>query len=158
MEDLEVFTIILDDIKLEKIDVWDKKHIKALKGLRDMKARKMCYDVKQDIRAAKKGNPFGNNFLVKKDDEYFGYMHISQDFDGERVLSYIVQKEMRGKGFGKVMLTSVSNYLLNNGIASSVSLYVMRDNMSGNMLARSCGFEKIGSNDNNDLDIYSKSR
>lgn len=158
MHDLELFTIVLDDIKLERIDILNKKHIKALKGLRDFKARKMCYDVKQDIRDAKKGNSDGNNFLVKRDEQYVGYMHISNDYNGKRVLSYIVQKKMRGKGLGKVMLTGVSDYLLDNGLASSVSLFVKHKNLSGNMLALSSGFEKVESNVNSGLEVYSRSK
>lgn len=158
MRDLELFTIVVDDMKLERIDILNKKHIKALKGLRDFKARKMCYDVKQDISTAKKGGSNGNNFLVNKDDQYIGYMHISNDYNGERVLSYIVQKKMRGKGFGKVMLTSVSDYLLDNGLASSVSLFVKHKNLSGNLLAQSCGFEKVESNVNSGLEVYSRSK
>lgn len=158
MHDLELFTIVLDDIKLERIDVLNKRHIKALKGLRDFKARKMCYDVKQDIRVAKKGGSNGNNFLVTKDDEYVGYMHISNDYNGERVLSYIVQKQMRGKGLGKVMLTGVSDYLLDSGLASSVSLFVKHKNLSGNMLALSSGFLKVESNVSSGLEVYSRSK
>lgn len=158
MHDLEIFTIIVGDIKLERIDVLNKKHIKALKGLRDFRARKMCYDVKQDIQIAKKGGSNGNNFLVKKDKQYVGYMHISNDYNGERVLSYIVQKKMRGKGLGKVMLSGVSDYLLDNDFASSVSLFVKRKNLSGNMLALSSGFEKVEGNVNSGFEVYSRSK
>lgn len=158
MRDLEIFTIILDDIKLERMDILNKKHIKALKGLRDFKARKMCYDVKQDIHAAKKGSSDGNNFLVKKDEQYIGYMHISNNYNGKRVLSYIVQKNMRGQGYGKIMLSNVSDYLLDNDLASSVSLFVKHKNLSGNMLAKSCGFKKVDSNVSSDVEVYSRSK
>lgn len=65
---------------------------------------------------------------------------------------------MRGKGMGKIMLTSVSDYLLNSGLASSVLLFVKRNNVSGNMLARSCGFEKKESDSNCGRDVYSRSK
>lgn len=51
---------------------------------------------------AKKGNQKGNNFLVKKDDNYLGYMHISNDYNGVRILSYIVKKICEVKAWVKL--------------------------------------------------------
>lgn len=144
MEDLDIYSIPLEKIKLERMDVWNKKHVKALKGLRDATAKKMCYDVKSKIRDAKKEGLSGNDFLVRnnENDNYFGYVHISNEHNGVRTLSYIVSKKLRGQGIGKIILTGVSDYLLENGLATTVSLCVKKENLVGMRLVESCGFEK----------------
>ena len=155
MRDLEFFVLPLGDIKLEKLDIHNKKHIKAVRGLRDFKARTMCYDVKQDLDYIKRGIDEGNNFLVRNDDGYFGYIQISNDYEGTRVLSYVIQKKVRGKGLGKIMLTRVSNYLLDNNLADKIKLYVKRKNVVGKRLVESCGFG-IESTKIEDVDAYSR--
>lgn len=143
MRDLEFFELPLGNITLERLDVWNDKHIKAINGMRDFSAKRFCYDVKQDVCAAKRGSLEGNCFLVKNNDNYFGYLYISNDYDGERVLSYIIHKKVRGKGLGKVMLTSVSDYLLDNGISTSLKLHIKPQNVASARLATSCGFDKV---------------
>ena len=145
MRDLEVFKIPFDNFSLERIDINNKKHIKAIRGLRDRKARRMCFDIGEDIQRIKKGKEIGNRFLVNSNDNYIGYMYISNDHDGERILSMIVQEKLRGKGYGKIILTGVSDYLLKNGIASSIRLYIKNKNVESSRMALSCGFEKTES-------------
>lgn len=157
MRDLEFFELPLGKITLERFDVYNERHMKAIDGLRDFSAKRLCYDLKQDVYAAKRGSLAGNSFLVKNDeDDYFGYMHISNDHDGERVLSCIVQKEMRGKGYGKIILTSVSDYLLNSGIASSLKLYIKPQNVASAKVAVSCGFEANLNSAGENSGIYSR--
>lgn len=143
MGDLKVFEIPLEKITLVRVDINNQIHKNIMNSMRDYMAREMCYDVHLDVEALEKKNYAGRNcFLVKNDEDYFGYMHISDDYQGERTLAYIVQEKLRGKGLGKVMLTSVSDYLLDSGIADSVNLYIDRRNSVGRKLAISCGFER----------------
>lgn len=142
MRDLEVFRIPLGKFTLERIDINNKSHIKAIKSLRDRKAKNMCFDVLEDIKKIKKGQETGNTFLVKFADNYAGYVYISNDHDSERTVSMIVQKKLRGSGYGKIILTGVSDYLLKSGIASSVRLYIKNKNVESSKMALSCGFDK----------------
>mgnify|MGYP003295613078 CR=1 FL=1 len=55
-------------------------------------------------------------------------------------------------------ITEGCNHLLDNDLASSVSLFVKHKNLSGNMLAKSCDFEKVDSNVSSDVEVYSRSK
>ena len=148
MGDLRIGRIPLESITLERMDYHNNKHIKAIGAMRDRTAVEMCYDVQREIDAQKMGvASFGNHFLVKNNDQYFGYMFISDDYDGERVLSYIVAESVRGKGFGKIMLTSVSKYLFDCCDTNVLKLYINKRNVVGQRLAVGCGFEKTGVSD-----------
>lgn len=142
MRDLEVFRIPLDGFSLEKVDINNRDHVRVIKGLRDRTAKRMCFDVRDDIKKMKSGRDVGNRFLVKSDDDYLGYMYISNDHNNERVLSMIVQEKLRGKGYGEIILTGVSDYLLKSGIASSIRLYIKNENIQSTRMALACGFSK----------------
>lgn len=142
MRDLEVFRIPLDGFSLERVDINNRDHIRVIKGLRDRTAKKMCFDVRDDIKKMKSGRDVGNRFLVKSDDDYLGYMYISNDHNNERVLSMIVNKKLRGKGYGKIILTGVSDYLLKSGMASSIRMYIKDENIPSAKMALGCGFER----------------
>ena len=156
MGDLNIFEIPLGDITLEKLDVTNEKHLKAIDTMRDYTAMEMCYDVQIDVNSAVAGRE-ENSFLAKNSDGYFGYVNISDDREGDRILCYIVQEKLRGKGLGKIMLTSVSDYLINSSLASSVKLYINKKNLAGIGLAVSCGFEREGIV-NTDMINYSKKK
>lgn len=142
MGDLKIFEIPLENMTLIKFNVYDDKHMNILEEFRDPLAMAMCYDVRVDLERSYV-NDQKNIFLVKNDaDDYFGYMRISEDMDGERILCYIVQEKFRGKGLGKVMLANVSDYLLDSNLASSLKLYINKSNYISANLAMQCGFEK----------------
>lgn len=147
MRDLEFFELPLGSLKLERLDVWNEKHVKVTRGLRDLTARTMCYDLKglvDDQRHYRDGS--GNYFLVKdkEKNDYVGYMCISnRHVGGERVLSYIVQKKLRNMGYGKIMLTSVSDFLLEHDLANEIQLFIKKENVPSVSVATSCGFERV---------------
>lgn len=142
MDALNINKIYLDDITLEKVDITKKEHLNAVEEMRDYVAKEMCYDIKTDIAAIRKGGT-RDNFLIRQSQEqnYIGYINISENSKGENVLCYIVKKQYRNRGFGKIILTSISDYLLENNILSSIQLYISRDNPASSKIARSCGFE-----------------
>ena len=144
MGDLKVNKIPLGKITLEKVNLHRNCHIKALDSMRDKTAVDMCYDVYEDM---KQDQLYGNSFLVKGDSQYIGYMYVSDMYDGERILAYIVNEKLRGKGLGKVMLTSVSEYLFKCADTKILKLYVNKENTPGVNLAISCGFSKTGVSD-----------
>lgn len=160
MSDLEFFELPLGNIKLERLDVWNKRHIKAVRGLRDINAKKFCYDLKGTVEDEKSGRGHcGNSFLVKdkESDEYVGYIYISNEHPGnERVLSYIIQKKMRGMGYGKIILTMVSDFLFEYGLADKLTLYINKDNIPGIKLATGSGFKRMGFGYSEKIDEYSR--
>ena len=142
MGDLNVGKIPLGKIALEKVNLHSDCHIKAIDTMRDKTAIDMCYDIYEDIAAEKRGQSFGNPFFVKQDSKYVGYMYVSDQYDGERILAYIVEESVRGKGLGKVMLTSVSDYLFKCCDTTSLKLYINNKNQASINLAVGCGFNK----------------
>ena len=147
MGDLKVSKIPLGRVTLEKVNLHSDCHMKAIDTLRDKTAVEMCYDINEDIYAEKMERSFGNPFLVKQDSQYVGYMYVSDEYDGERILAYIIEESVRGKGLGKIMLTSVSDYLFKCCDTSVLKLYINKDNIASINLAISCGLSKTGVSD-----------
>lgn len=144
MSDLEIYKIPLGSVFLEKIDVTNGKHVEALQGMRDDQAKEMCYDVQLTVEMEKNGIHLGNNFLVKDGDSYVAFVAISHQKKGERTISAIVQEKMRDCGYGRIILTGVSDFLLNNKLASSLRLNINKNNLPSIHLAESCGFSCDG--------------
>ena len=148
--------LFLENLTLERLDIWNKVHREVVNGLRDATAKEMCYDIMIDVdNDMEVKNSAGNLFLAKNNDGYFGYIKISNVWNDEIVLASVIQEKLRGQGLGKVLLTSVSDYLLNNGDASSIKLYVKHKNDVCIGLVEGCGFEKV-CDSSKDVSIYCK--
>ena len=154
MRDLEVFKIPLDDFTLERIDVTNKKHIRAVRGLRDRTAKKMCFDIKQDVINIKKHVEEGNSFLVRNEDGYFGYVWISNEKNDQRSMSMIIDRKLRNKGYGRMVLTGVTDYLFEHCLASAVRVYIKKKNIPSSKMAQKCGFIKDNNFSVSDVDAY----
>ena len=89
---------------------------------------------------AKNGVYFGNNFLVRDGDFYVAYAAISDVKNRERTLAAIVQDKVRGQKYGKILLSGISEFLLNNKYALSLKLHIAKTNLSSIHLAESCGY------------------
>lgn len=143
MGDLNIYELSFKDITLEKLDVNSTVHIDIMESMRDYTATEMCYDVLRDVEAEKENRSSRNCFLARNENGYFGYINISDDRDGDRIVCYIIQEKLRGIGLGKVLLSYVSDYLLDSSIASSVKMYISRKNVASVNVASFCGFEPI---------------
>lgn len=62
---------------------------------------------------------------------------------------------MRGQGYGKIILTGISEYLLNNKLASSLKLYINKNNLPSIHVAESCDFVYEGT-DRDDRCAFSR--
>lgn len=72
----------------------------------------MMYDVKQVYIDIKKKKEQGNSFLLKDNDNYIGYIYISNSqSENVRAISYMIEKTVRNMGYEKIVLSSVSEYL-----------------------------------------------
>lgn len=145
MKDLEIKEVPLGKIKLVKFDVWNDKHTEVARELNDDTAKAMCFDMDKLVDSEMMYGGTGNSFLVKdqESDDYVGYMYISNRYDdGTRILSNIVSEKVRGMGYGKIMLTNVSDFLLRYGLAEEIQLYIKRNNVVASKVATECGFVK----------------
>ena len=110
-------------------------------------------DIDNDLEVK---NSAGNLFLAKNDDGYFGYMKISNIWNDEIVLVSVIQENLRGQGLGKILLTGVSDYLLDNDV-SNIKLYIKNKNEPCINMVKSCGFEKVGDS-SEEVSIYCKKK
>ena len=156
MRDLKVYEIPLEKVTLERINPTNKRHKKAIFRMRDYKAKKMMYDVKYIFEDAIKNKEIGNSFLLKDKGNYIGYIYISNQRGDERGISYMIEKSVRNKGYGKIVLTSVSDYLFKEGLANSLVLYIKDKNKSSINVAEKCGFNRNGTLSNTKTSIYKK--
>lgn len=157
MGDLSSVELSFDDFELESLDVLNEEHVSILSGFRDDDALDMCYDVFSDVEPSREGSSDENLYLVKNNDNYFGYLCITNSIDGNRELAYIIQEDVRKRGLGTILLTSVSDFLLNEDInTSSLFLQVKHNNVGGIKLATKCGFAEIIPSRYDDYDTYQK--
>lgn len=141
MKELNVYQIPLDNFILERIDPNNKIHKKEIKNMRDHQGKKMMFDIKYDLKKIKNHRSVGNSFLIKASEQYVGYTYISGlDVNDRRGISMLVKKELRNKGLGKIILTSISDYLLNNEYADNISVCIKNKNTASINMATKCGF------------------
>lgn len=159
MRDLHIYNIPLGEINLESIDISSRKHQKAISKLRDFEARKMMFDVKQTVNSIKNNREVGNSYLVKKNENYIGYIYISDaKSDESRVISMMIEKSVRNKGYGRIILNSVSSYLFEHDLAKSIFVYVKDKNIKSKSLVSSCGYSKVGKLADSNTEIYERKR
>lgn len=155
MRDLGFANLSFDNFELEALDVLNDRHVEILNTFRDKTALEMCYDVMTDVRDEMVYKCCQGTFLAKNDEGYFGYVYISDNYEGQREMAYIIQENVRKKGLGTIMVTSISDFLLSSDLANSVYLFVRPDNVAGIKLATKCGFIR-GEEVDNPYNMYSK--
>ena len=67
-------------------------------------------------------------------------MFISKRVNDEIFVEYSIVNEFRGKGYGKLVLSEVSEYLFNNYNIKSISLDIEPSNIASIMTAVSVGY------------------
>lgn len=158
MGDLSSIELSFQDFSLEKVDVWNEEQVLLLRKFRDAHALEMCYDVLFDVEAGRNYSSQDDNlYFVKNSDGYFGYLCITNSIDGNRELAYIIEESVRKSGLGTILLTSVSDFLLNEDVNTfTLFLQVKRDNIGGIKLATKCGFVESVPSRYDHYDTYQK--
>ena len=88
----------------------------------------------------KKSDIFDKGFIASNNNECFGYVFISKIIKDEIFLEISILKEYRGKGFGKILLEEVSEYIMSNYNIRAITLDIDPSNVSSVMTALSCGY------------------
>ncbi len=147
MKKLEIYQIpIGNNITLEKINPKNKEHRSFIKEMRDFQGRKGMFDIKYEIKRIENNKNIGTSYFIKKEDKHIGYLYLSdhniaQD-EKEIVLSMLISKKMRGMGYGKIVLKSVSEYLLNEDSIGRITVYVKDKNQASKKMVEACDFFK----------------
>lgn len=78
----------------------------------------MMFDVKQTVNLIKNNREVGNSYLIKKNKDYIGYIYISNvDNNEDWAISMMIERSVRNKGYGKIVLNSISTYLFEKDLA-----------------------------------------
>ena len=93
--------------------------------------------------------PFlGRGFLTSLNGELFGYIHIG-DFNEEEKAVYLkaaIHSSKRGKGYGKLLLSEITDYIfLNYGEIEVIKLKIASENKASINTANACGYLCFGS-------------
>lgn len=96
--------------------------------------------------------------MIKKNKDYIGYIYISNVDNNEgRAISMMIERSVRNKGYGKIVLNSISTYLFEKDLAKSIFVYIKDKNTKSKAMASSCGYSLIDKMDNN-TGIYERKR
>lgn len=142
MSDLNINIIPMGEYVLEKVQPDNIDHYKAIKKLRDYTAKKQAFDLKYQLDLMKQNKSVGNNYLITDVKHYLGFLYVSPLDNGERVLSIIINRRLRNKGLGTIIIDSISNYLLDYDYAAVLRMNINKDNEASIKMASKCGYVK----------------
>lgn len=96
---------------------------------------------------------FNHGFIVKENDKYIGYIGIS-NFNIEESSVYLraaILKEKRGLGYGKILLSEITDYIFRNySQIKSIRFKIAKENTTSLYMANSCDYKWLKN------DIYIK--
>ena len=142
MKDLKINIIPIEDYLLERIQPDNIEHHKAIMRLRDHQAKKDVFDLKHQLDFMGQSNSVGNNYLITDIKDYLGYLYISPVDSGERVLSIIINRRLRNRGLGTVIIGGISDFLFEGEYADTLRMNINKTNKASIKMATKCGFVK----------------
>lgn len=137
--------LVLENIKLCFYDDNNLEHKKVLMELEGNSKSNYIHDIGSRLVNSKnkKDIPFDVGYVVSLGESFIGYVFISKRIRDEIFLEYSLINEFRGKGYGKLVLSEVSNYLFSNYNIKSITLDIDPSNMASIMTAVSVGFDVL---------------
>jgi ribosomal protein S18 acetylase RimI-like enzyme len=88
--------------------------------------------------------------LVDEEGNKIGMLWVQVKDQKAFIFDFVIDEELRGKGFGKQSLTAMDETLKSMG-AESVALHVFGDNITAQELYKKMGFKIVGLNMRKDL-------
>ncbi|MBE6154785.1 MAG: GNAT family N-acetyltransferase [Firmicutes bacterium] len=141
-------------MKLNTIDLitFDKNnpiHLEFLKSLiKDESIIKRFHGFSSGLLHTKKDEFFGQAYFLEENNELFGFVDIGNYIVDEKsvYLRIAVDKNKRGKGYGKKILEEVSEFIFKNKLqVESIKVKIANDNIQSLNMAASCGYEWVNS-------------
>lgn len=132
----------LDNIKICFYDSSNIRHNELLMELEGDSKSSYIHDIRSRLMSwkNKKDIPFDVGYVVQLGDQFIGYFFISKRIKDEVFLEYSLINKFKGKGYGKLMLSEVSEYLFNNYNIKSITLDIEPSNLPSVMTAVSVGY------------------
>lgn len=134
--------LVLDNIKLCFYDEKIVEHKELLLEFEGNSKSEYIHDIKERLIDGKnkKDIPFDVGYVVCLNDKFIGYAFISKRIKDEIFLEYSIVNEFRGKGYGKLVLGEVSEYLFSNYNIKNISLDIEPSNVASVMTAVGVGY------------------
>lgn len=135
----------LETLSLYIIDKQNKQDLEFVKSLfHDEGIRKWVNGISNVLSDNYDKNFFDSGFIVKKSDEYIGYIGIG-NFNQEEKCVYLragISKEKTGHGYGKMLLNEITEHIFSNyDEVESIKLKINSANIPSLMTANSCGYK-----------------
>lgn len=134
--------LLLENVKLCFYDDKIIGHKELLLEFEGDSKSKYIHDIRLRLinNQKKKDIPFDVGYVVCLNDKFIGYVFISKRVNDEIFLEYSIVNEFRGKGYGKLVLSEVSEYLFSNYNIKSISLDIDPSNIASVMTAVSAHY------------------
>ena len=134
----------LNNLTLINFDKENKEHLEFLKKLiHDESIKKWFNGICSGLINNPNNEFFGHSFFVKDNEDLVGYVNIG-DFNTNEKSVYLrsaVEKNKRGKNYGKTILSDITDYIFDNfNEVESIRLKIDRENKASLMTANACGY------------------
>lgn len=134
----------LNNLTLVNFDKENKEHLEFLKKLiHDESIKKWFNGICSGLISNPNNEFFGHSFFVKDNEDLVGYVNIG-DFNTNEKSVYLrsaVEKNKRGKNYGKTILADITDYIFDNfNEVESIRLKIDRENKASLMTANACGY------------------
>ena len=139
--------ISLQDLDLVIFNKDNTEHIKFLKQLiHDKSILERFQGITNGLLHNHGDSFFDRGFFVSYQDMLIGYVKIGEFNDREKcvTLRYAIISTERGRGYGKLLLSEITNYIFANyDKVESIRLKIANDNKASLGAANACGFKWI---------------
>ena len=118
--------LVFDEFALEQVDLKYKKHELFIERLiHDRSIQKELFIDKEQFDSINRSDILSNNsFIVKMDDIPVGYIETSLISNGNVSLSIGVEKSFRNEGYGTLIISYLSDYLLGRDDSNRINVLV----------------------------------
>lgn len=142
---ISVEYVSLGTLKLNTFDKDNKQMLEFLKKLiKDETIISRFQGMTVGLLKNDRNEFFGHGFLVTDNNEFVGYIGIGDYNQKEKsvYLRYAIDKEKRGKSYGKTLLNEITEHIFKNySSIESIRLKIASDNKASLMTANSCGYK-----------------
>lgn len=137
--------IQLETLSLYIIDKKNKLDLEFVKKLfHNEDIKKWVHGISNVLNDNINGDFFGHGFIIKDGETYIGYVGIGEYYSDEKCvyLRYGIDKEVVGNGYGKKILSEITEYtFLNYPDVEKIKLKIDRANIPSLKTANSCGYK-----------------
>lgn len=148
MNNLNTTCFNIGSLTLEKVDLDDKNHLELLQSLL-LENNEFSGFIRPLFSENFSGNGasiYSSHYIVSLKGIGIGYVYISNLDSFQRVsLNYVIESSFRGKHYGKLLLTEISEFLFQKDIhIKEIELYIENSNCYSKKVALDVGFQKQG--------------